>query len=91
MPEVNIIDSLWTKLTPRDVVTPVPTIGLWMILSIDINALVFSFLLIKLCEVPTPTAVRLNGSAIDFNAFSAVDASLIKVSLTFITNTESGR
>ena len=32
-----------------------------------------------------------NGSAIDYNAFSAVYASLIKVSLTLITNTESGR
>ena len=62
-----------------------------MILSIDINALVFSFLLIKLCEVPIPTEVRSNGSAIDFNAFSAVAASLTTLSLTLIIKTDEGR
>ena len=61
-----------------------------MILSIAINALVFWFLLIKLCEDPIPTEVKSNGTAIDLSAFSADDASLTKLSLTLIIKALSG-
>ena len=90
IPEVDIIISPLAKSAVRDDVTPVPTIGLWIILSIAINALVFWFLLIKLCDVPIPTAVISKGTAIDFNAFSADAASLTKLSLTLIINAEFG-
>ena len=90
IPEVDIIVSLFAKLAVRDDVTPVPTIGLWIILSIDINALVFWFLLIKLCEDPIPTEVRFKGTAIDLSASSADLASLTKLSLTLIMKALSG-
>ena len=62
-----------------------------MILSIAINALVFWFLLTKLCEVPIPTELRSNTTGLTFNAFSAVAASLTKLPLTLTIKTESGR
>ena len=90
IPEVNIIVSLLGKSAPSDVVTPVPTIGLWIILSIDINALVFWFLLIKLWDVPTPTEESSNGTVIDLSAFSAVAANLTTLSLTLMIKTDEG-
>ena len=86
-----MIVSPLVKLEANDTVIPVPTIGLWMILSIAINALVFWFLLTRLWEVPIPTELRSNTTGLTFNAFSAVAASLTKLPLTLTMKTESGR
>ena len=50
----------------------------------------FWFLLIKLCDVPTPTELISKGTAIDFSAFSADAASLTKLPLTLIIKTDDG-
>ena len=91
IPEVVRIVSPLARSAANDTVIPVPTIGLWIMLSIAINALVFWFLLTKLWEVPIPTEARSNTTGLTFNAFSAVAASLTKLPLTLTIKTESGR
>ena len=52
-------------------------IGDWIILSMVINAFVFVFVALILCEVPIPTEENSNTSGINCKAFSAVSANLI--------------
>ena len=70
-----------------DSVVSIPTFtsGDCIILSIVKMPLVSLFVARILCSVPIPVDVIINGSGLNFSAFSAVSVSLILLSLTLIT------
>ena len=78
--------SVVTTWSAKVVVTAVETTGDCIKLSIATNTFGFWFVDVNVCATPTPTDVRSRTFGIDLNAFSALLARLIVLSLTLTTN-----
>ena len=79
-----VFSDIKSCLDNEDVIA-LDTTGDWIKLSIATITFAFWLVALKVWEDPIPTEVKLRTSGIDFNAFWALEASLIKLLLTFTT------